>query len=284
MARTIYNKAIWWSAAGFILLGWLAGHGAWAGALPAPNATVAAYLTNGEESGGVGLPPQDGLLDSPGVGVGCAAAVGNGFLSVCGISANPAGPAVAVTVVGGEMNAESELFYYVQIAGPTNTIVPVIVEGNVSTETAGFDTTAILNADANEDVVDPGLPSPSSILLAAEACSNFDRGVTGACIPNVLINNTILVQSNDILDVTLSASASAAFGTSLDIAFAFADPSFEIDPTFPLADEFSINISPGVGNPIPTTPSVPEPNALALLNTALAALGFIRWRCKPCST
>ncbi len=130
MARTIYNKAIWWSAAGFILLGWLAGHGAWAGALPAPNATVAAYLTNGEESGGVGLPPQDGLLDSPGVGVGCAAAVGNGFLSVCGISANPAGPAVAVTVVGGEMNAESELFYYVQIAGPTNTIVPVIVEGN----------------------------------------------------------------------------------------------------------------------------------------------------------
>jgi hypothetical protein len=281
LASTMFTKVVWRSAAGFILLGWLAGHGAWAAALPAPTADAYEYVGDESEGGG-GVPPRVALLDFPGLGVGCAAAVGDGFSSVCGIPANPAGPAVAVTLTGAEMNTEAGESYNVQIVGPVGVPVPLIVEGNVYTKVAGFDTSAILYTDAYELINGPG----DSVLLYADACSSFEQGLAGggctpSVMPSVLINDTIMVQSNDILGVTLSATATAVYGSSLDnFAAAFADPSFEIDPTFPLSDEFSINISPGIGNPISTTSSVPEPNTLALLGTAFGAclLYSRRWR------
>ncbi|HTV45434.1 MAG TPA: PEP-CTERM sorting domain-containing protein [Stellaceae bacterium] len=113
-------------------------------------------------------------------------------------------------------------------------------------------------------------------ILSEYACSAaLDDGQTRACIPSIMIDTDTNLLSDMPIFVELTAQAlETANGTNF--ASAFADPSFEIDPSFPLASEFSIALSPGIGNPVPPPPSVPEPGSLALLGVALS--GFVACR------
>lgn len=54
--------------------------------------------------------------------------------------------------------------------------------------------------------------------------------------------------------------------------FATADPSFEIDPTFPYADDFEIEYSPGFGT------ATPEPSTRAMMLLGFVGLGFAGYR------
>ena len=115
--------------------------------------------------------------------------------------------------------------------------------------------------------------SQRTILETADACSGIMGGCASVfpttCITDcssVSVDTIALVNSGDLIMVTLNASASLAGAHS---AAATVDPFFKIDPTFPLADEFSIVLSPGIGNPIPSE-RVPEPSSLTLFAAAVA--------------
>jgi hypothetical protein len=233
---------------------------------------------------GGGPPPQIALNNLPAIGAtGCVAAVGIGFSSICGLSIDPTGPAVAATAGGaGGMVSNSELSYSIQIVGPTGVTVPPIVKGSVATSAASFAPTGNIASSGYIEIVDPALDlNPSSLLLKVTACSNINNGIVDAnCISSMLVDGLIPVQSNDILDVTLGAGADVELTgpVTANLASAFADPSFEIDPSFPLADEFSIVLSPGIGNPVAPPSSVPGPGSVVLLGTALSGFAACRRR------
>jgi len=60
--------------------------------------------------------------------------------------------------------------------------------------------------------------------------------------------------------------------------FATIDPYIMIDPSFPLASEFSLAFSPYIGNDLIGAASVPEPGTLTLFGGALLALFSVRRR------
>jgi hypothetical protein len=99
-------------------------------------------------------------------------------------------------------------------------------------------------------------------------CSSGEPPITQTSVFNILPNSMVTI------DLAVSASAVGVGSGSLAGASAYADPYFYIDPTFPLADEYTLVISTGVGDS-PLAP-IPESSSLALLG--IAALGVIATR------
>jgi hypothetical protein len=73
----------------------------------------------------------------------------------------------------------------------------------------------------------------------------------------------------------MSLQAGAEFDVYHPGAFAtaFLDPYFYIDPTFANASDYSIIVSPGVGNF-----AAPEPSTWTMVLLGIASLGFARFR------
>ena len=248
-----------------------------------PAAATVNVTFGGLGTGSSGGAPAIAAYDN--VGSGCAASVGSGFSSPCGEPINPAGPAVVAyssTLQSGgliDFSAFAQLGYEVQIDGPAMSNIPVIMGGNLVAAVATVlnPTGGSANSIAQLNIFDA---SQRTILETADACSGIMGGCASVfpttCITDcssVSVDTIALVNSGDLIMVTLNASASLAGAHS---AAATVDPFFKIDPTFPLADEFSIVLSPGIGNPIPS--SVPEPSSLTLFAAAVAELGVIRRR------
>ena len=101
------------------------------------------------------------------------------------------------------------------------------------------------------------------------ACSNATCG-RGSAFSGTLSTRARSGELGDTL--TLDAAASAG-GIGAEAGFASVDPLIFIDPSFPGASRYSIVVSPGVGNDLPSIPA-PEPPGLALV--ALGA--FMAWR------
>jgi PEP-CTERM motif len=125
--------------------------------------------------------------------------------------------------------------------------------------------------------------------------------------PQVLSSNTIQCQGADcnslyserlrfvlstdtLYRVNLFASSTAISFYTLDqattivpnsISRAFSDPYFEIDRTFPNADQYELEFSQGVNNVLPFISSVPEPNTWAMMILGFSLVGWSLRRRQP---
>jgi hypothetical protein len=82
----------------------------------------------------------------------------------------------------------------------------------------------------------------------------------------------LFLKPGDILQVEMEAMANE-YAAGGGTAGAVADPSFQVDPSFPDAGSFSFAVSP---NLVPAT--VPEPRAFWLLASCLGILAFLVWQ------
>jgi hypothetical protein len=170
--------------------------------------------------------------------------------------------------LGGVEGSAPDTIYYFEFVGPPGINIPIIFS------TAGYTNASasqfgIAQAESEIGVEGGGRGN----LFFGYACAFVGNGspcingyppINQTAVLNILSDNEVQVE------LTASASAFGSFGED-GLASADADPYFYIDPTFPLASEFTLVISAGVGNS-PLT-GIPEPSTLAMLGAG--ALGFI---------
>jgi hypothetical protein len=91
-----------------------------------------------------------------------------------------------------------------------------------------------------------------------------------------------MVTSDLLQSITMTASSYVDFdvppeeGLGAGSASAIVDPYVTIDPSFPLADEFSLVFSPYIGNSLAAPAAVPEPSALVLMSSGIIAFAAAR--------
>lgn len=170
----------------------------------------------------------------------------------------------------GSTSGSAELQYYVVVNGGTaGDLVPLDVEGSLSTSALGDTGYDVTNAEASLT-----LSFENGSIHASEsvACGNVLRG--GNCSDNqwsgTLHANAAVGYYNK---VTLVASTNIAGAGS---ANAYADPHIYIDPAFANANP-QYTLSLNVSNVLPQT-GVPEPASWLLELGALGVLGGVWFR------
>lgn len=160
-----------------------------------------------------------------------------------------------------------QLSYQFEFVGPTtHATIPVFVSGTGST---GGSATGQASFSSLQ----------SSILITGPNLSAIFQEVSGTGAPGSFILDQLAgLTPNSIYTVTLNVmgSADAAIGTAS--FFATVDPIFTIDPTFADADQYSIFLSPNVGNVVT---SVPEPPTWAMMIVGLLGIGLFARRRQP---
>jgi hypothetical protein len=164
--------------------------------------------------------------------------------------------------------------YQFMIAGPTGVHVPIfaIANGDASIVSSGD----ITDAAAISDVTINGtLIGRTCAALGSFACTNIPFN-----------NPTPMTLTSDTL-ITIHLSASAQCGTGdrtitpglseICTALAESDPFIYIDPTFALANQFTLDFSPGIGN---SPAATPLPAALPLFASGFGVMGFLAKRRK----
>jgi hypothetical protein len=89
---------------------------------------------------------------------------------------------------------------------------------------------------------------------------------------NTSVSHKITVPSDGILKVEMEAKANE-YAAGGGMAEANADPSFQIDPSFPHANSFSFAISPDL-----FSTSIPEPNTFWFVLVCFSLAGFRYWQ------
>jgi hypothetical protein len=165
-------------------------------------------------------------------------------------------------------NVIGVLNYSFEVTGGTpGTVVPVDID-------------AVLQESANV----PGSNSIGYGFAEIGVTAYTSAGVTicsPGCTGQTSFTGTLQVdaQSGSVDTVGLEIEAGGAGGNSSDFngGMASADPYIYIDPNFADAGDYSIEVSPNIGNGVPSTPL---PAALPLFATGLGGLGLLGWRRK----
>ena len=212
--------------------------------------------------------------------IGGINSIGDGTIASSGASLAPDANVSVTALVGTNSNGgygaafvESDLYYDFEVVGPGNVSVPIILAG-------------VVNLTADGAI---GYYGGVNIGTAGTSCNqNRPTGSTYAdSLQSTACNFTLAVfaASNSAQEVILSAYIQAlgptagmlAAGSTDQNVWLMVDPVISIDPSFSDADQFSLVLSPGVGNSGPSS-EVPEPGSLALLGTAAAGMGVRRLR------
>lgn len=151
-------------------------------------------------------------------------------------------------------SAISRLFYQFVVAGPQDgVVIPLFVQGRLHAE-AQTSPPIITFAGASLSVVN-SLGGVGKELITGSV------GYTG---PDLAVSLPFTQLSGELGYVTLQASATAVGG---DVASAWVDPYFYIDPAFLAANPgYGITLSPGVVN------AIPLPGAMLLLGSGVLVL------------
>jgi hypothetical protein len=174
--------------------------------------------------------------------------------------------------LSGAVSELSEITWSFEVVGPSGIPVPVIVAGNAgvnATNTNGlsFEATALITPDGG-GVLTGGacLAGGTSYTCPSYApSSSFSMSRQFFVSPNSVIGMGI--------DVGLTIANNPTPGANLGTITGYVDPVVTIDPAFAQASQYTLVLSPGIGN---SSTAAPEPASLLLMISALAAFPLLR--------
>jgi hypothetical protein len=162
-------------------------------------------------------------------------------------------------------NGDAQLRYSLEIVGPgeSGTTIPVFVQAYGSA-TASFGSARVAFwFDGNS-------------YFQAETFGGFDSFSVASTF-QMLVNTQYTV----ILDADTQAVSGFQDGVPIQgFGHAFVDPVFTIDPS--VAGLYSLQLSPGVANALPS--AVPEPSTWAMMLVGVVGLGFAGYRRNKAAT
>lgn len=166
-------------------------------------------------------------------------------------------------------SASNNLDYYIRIVGPDASAVPLIVDSNGS-----LSSTNLVYGSGSSLLLSVGYQTIAYVGASTSGLTVLGgSGSISGPASNLSITQTISAQSNADIFVHMFVSTAIA-GNSVESSGAFLDPIFFIDPSFVGANNYSIEISAGIGN----VSAVPEPSTWAMLILGFAGIGFIAYR------
>jgi hypothetical protein len=165
------------------------------------------------------------------------------------------------------IGSSTELTYEFEVVGPAGTQVPVDVSASGSATSSGSGNGGsllfIYENPAGQFTYEFG------------ACSDSHdpSGCSESGFPSSSFNVTqeLLVTVGDPVELFLVASGGSYDNPSLSTFSSEIDPYIYIDPSFANASQYSVEVSPGIGN---SPPPVPEPSSFVLFGTGF--LGLVR--------
>ena len=170
----------------------------------------------------------------------------------------------------GNAQATGFLEYYFEVDGPSSgsTNIPIDVDYHLHQE----DTVSYIESVATITAFSQtsGSGDTKTICDTNDNCSDHSNDVSGT------LHFTALANLMNTLDMQIMLGGN----TSLpDDGTAYVDPLIRIDSSFADAADYSIVLSPGVANAIPSmTAPVPEPETWALLVAGIATIGSLARR------
>ena len=160
--------------------------------------------------------------------------------------------------------------YYLELLGPENSVpVTIGAKGSANTQT----TSPATDSQANVELLMPGLG-----IVTATAKGGRPFGADPASFDFV---KTVNIATGIVLNVGLSVSA---FASACPVCASPADAvsaSAFLDPYFLVPPGYTILLSPGIGNPIPSAPpapAIPETSTWIMLLAGFAGLGLLGCR------
>jgi hypothetical protein len=162
-------------------------------------------------------------------------------------------------VIHGAAAAASLTYSFEIIGGNSGDLVPLLIATSLST--FGSDTTH--GVGFAELFVHTSAGGDSFVAV----CSDGTCGTTASSFSGTLSTRA---RSGDVSNtLTLQVQASTGDSLSAQSASASADPFIFIDPSFASASLYSIVVSAGVGNALPSPTTVPEPAPAALFGLGI---------------
>lgn len=159
--------------------------------------------------------------------------------------------------------ALDQLNYSFQVVGGTpGDVVPILIATNLTSSASSFSHAYGFAQVLVHTAFGTGFET---------VCTNGTCGTSATSFSGAFGWSAI---SGDIDAISVEAEATSGDSPFAEAASASADPFIFIDPSFAGASNYSIVVSPGVGNGVPTT--TPEPGTLALAGATLIAMGL--WR------
>jgi hypothetical protein len=196
---------------------------------------------------------------------------------------------------GDDQVAVDNFVYQFVVIGPPNVSVPLMLFPNASVGVNGGGLQNFFEDSSFHERATAQVSLETDI--GSETSANIDLGTASADItyspdsgPTFTESNTFTspvfetVTSDLLQSITMTASSYVYFdlgedeGLGAGSAQAIVDPYVAIDPSFPLADEFSLVFSPYIANAVAAPAAVPEPPTLVLMSSAVIALAIVKRR------